>query len=304
MVQEVLQKELQIGDIEAVRRGLLPTTTDDHQLENQMLTGLERMISEKEKDIDPSDAAPLLSNPDKTAKVPKPGKKSSNLIPRFSKALKEMKKHSRWSELRESTLCQKCGEPPEEPLVTSCLHLYCKECLANLAYEASELDLDETACYKCQAIFTESQPCEGLKELEIPDLSASIFQSDKDKTPVKKKFKLTMKYVDSKEYGIVLSTKTLAIKHQLEEWITEDPHRKIIVFTEWYMIMHIMSRICQQEGWKCCHYNGKISHKARDQSLNAFRNPSSEEKILIASLKCGGTGKKSNLHSIFSYLTL
>ena len=295
MVQEVLQKELDVGDVEAVRKKLFPNATNITKPEDQMLKGLEKMIAEKEKDILASDTVPLFSNPDEVAKVPKAGKNSSNLISRFSKDLKEMKKHSKWSELRERTLCHKCGEPPEEPWVTSCLHLYCKECLTNLAYEAAQMDQDKTACCKCQHIFTESQPCEGLKELEILDLSASVFQCDRDKVPLKKKFKLTMNYVDSKDYGVVLSTKALAVKAQLETWMREDPNRKIIVFTEWLMVIHVLARMCQEEGWKCCHYNGKLSNKARDQNLNAFRDPNSEAKILIASLKCGGTGKKSTI---------
>lgn len=299
LLQEVFQeadKKIQkSGDLHQV---LFSNETNISELEDQMLRGMRRMVTEKDKDGVTSDTVPLYASPNEAAKVPKAGnkagKKSSNVLSRFSKLLKEMKKNSKWSELREHTLCQTCGGPPEEPYVTSCLHLYCKECLANLAYEASRLDLDETACHKCQTIFTESKPCEGLKELEIPDLSASVFQ-DKDKAPAKKKFKLTMNYVDSKESGLVLSTKTLAVKAQLEKWIREDPDRKIIVFTEWLMIMHVLSRICQMEGWKCCHYNGKLSHKARDQSLNAFRDPNSDVKVLIASLKCGGTGRKSIL---------
>ena len=299
MVQEVLQKEFRVDDVEALRTGLFPNATDIHETEDQMLTGLKKIIAEKEQEIDTSDTVSLFSNPDEPAKVPKAGKKSSNLISKFSKVLREMKKNSEWSELRERTCCHKCGEPPEEPWVTSCLHLYCKECLTNLAYEASDLDLDQTPCHKCGTIFTESQPCEGLKELEIRDLSESVFQGDKDKAPEKKKFKLTMNYVDSKDHGLVLSTKTLAVKVQLEKWIRDEPDRKIIVFTEWLMVMHVLSRMCQKEGWKCCHYNGKLSHKARDESLAAFRDPNSEVKILIASLKCGGTGKKSTLRSIF-----
>lgn len=300
MVQEVLQKELKIWDVEAMRTELFPNATDISNLEEQMLQGLEKMIAEKEKDIDTSDTVSLFYNPDEPAKAPKAGKTSSNLVSRFSKTLKEMKKVSKWTELRERTLCHKCGDPPEDPWVTSCLHLYCKECLDNLAYEASELDLDQTACRKCETVFTESQPCGGLKELETRDLSGSVFQGNKDKAPEKKKFKLTMNYVDSKEHELILSTKTLAVKEQLEKWIRDDPDRKIIVFTEWLMVMHVLSRVCQKEGWKCCHYNGRLSHKARDESLNAFRDPNSEVKILIASLKCGGTGKKSNIRSIFS----
>ena len=40
--------------------------------------------------------------------------------------------------------------------------------------------------------------------------------------------------------------------------------------------------------WK---YHGKMSHKAREKSISEF-GTDPETKILVASLKCGGTGRK------------
>lgn len=78
--------------------------------------------------------------------------------------------------------------------------------------------------------------------------------------------------------------------------------------------MHLMGRVCQQEGWKSCHvssrartdlplsvhkwcsltsqtqYNGKMSHKSRDRALNEFQDEKSNLQVMVASLKCGGTG--------------
>jgi len=54
--------------------------------------------------------------------------------------------------------------------------------------------------------------------------------------------------------------------------------------------MHVIGKVCQQEKWKSCHYNGRISHSARDQALNEFQSGDSKVQVMIASLKCGGTG--------------
>ena len=74
---------------------------------------------------------------------------------------------------------------------------------------------------------------------------------------------------------------------------------------------HVVGRICQEEGWKCCHvrpitgsitisahflqYNGEMTRKARDETLCFFRDGDSDVRIMIASLKCGGTGQ-SRIH--------
>ena len=70
--------------------------------------------------------------------------------------------------------------------------------------------------------------------------------------------------------------------------------------------MHLVGRICQQEKWACCHvgfgivtrhpsnisqYNGKMSQRLREQALNEFADKQSKIRIMIASLKAGGTGK-------------
>ena len=236
MVQEVLEKELEVCNVENMWKHIISEREDHTSTEENMLVALKKMIEEKEFVLDDSpNGGMLFTSPKDQAEVPKSKKKTDNLVLRFGKFLKDLKKHSKWTELREHSLCHKCGDPPEEPYVTSCLHVYCKDCLTDLAYNASQQDQDETPCAKCGEFFTESQPCEDLKELQIRDLSASIFQGNKEKTDEKKPFKLTMTYIDSKE-GLLLSTKVAAVKVQLEKWIEEDPDGRIIVFTEWLMV--------------------------------------------------------------------
>lgn len=97
-----------------------------------------------------------------------------NLITTYVNILRDLSKESRWAELNDRILCQLCERKPQEPWITGCLHLYCKECLGNLTCEASDLNLDETSCRECKAVFTESQRLEGPKESEFRDLVASV----------------------------------------------------------------------------------------------------------------------------------
>ena len=54
-------------------------------------------------------------------------------------------------------------------------------------------------------------------------------------------------------------------------------------------------------------YHGKMSHKAREEAVEKFRDDP-ELKIMIASLKCGGIGLVSDFqfirHLLFNSLTL
>jgi len=228
MVQEVLEKESGETFTE------LPYYND---VERAMVAGLRRMIAEKKNRPDGAQGTGMVfTKPKEQTNIPRSKKKPDTLKSKFAKFLKELKRKSDWNELKERSLCSECGNAPEEPYVTSCLHLYCKECLTNRSYDASKKKLDHTACGKCGTCYTESVACKGLKELEIRDLSASVFQKGKDETPSDEKpFKLTMNYVDSKD-GLLLSTKTAAVKAQLKRWLEEDPEQKIIVFTEWLMV--------------------------------------------------------------------
>ncbi|KAL9127399.1 MAG: hypothetical protein Q9217_003717 [Psora testacea] len=287
LVQEMLEKEFEATDVKYMWDNLVANPREDCA-EKDMMVNFERMISEKGQCTHTSQGSGLFEVLESHQTETPKRKKSDSLVTKFGRLLRDLKNASKWPEFKDRTLCQRCGEPPEEPHVTSCYHLFCKECLISQASEAAVKDQDRSECSKCGTTFSESIPCDGLKELEIPDLAATVLQNEKEKAPIKKKYQLTKDYVDSND-KLLLSTKVAAVKSQLKAWIGQDPDAKIIVFTEWHMIMHIVGRICQQEGWNSCQYNGKMTTQQRDQALSAFRTTPSV-RIMIASLKCGGTG--------------
>ena len=237
MVQEVLEKEMEVSDIKAIWSMIDTEVEDFNDNEKDMMRSLERMIAGKGTVTDEPDLGDLFANVEPEPTPTKVPKKSRSLVGRFAKLLRDLKRTSKWGELTEHTLCQLCGESPEDPYVTSCYHLFCKDCLTGLAIEAAAKDMDQTECFKCGHVFTESLSCNGLKELEVRDFSASVFQGKikKTETEAKKKFKITMKYVDSDD-KLLLSTKTAAVKEEIAASLREDPNMKIIVFSEWLMV--------------------------------------------------------------------
>ena len=237
IAQEVIEKEFEMFDIEYMWETILTQYPDHTESEEAMLRSLKNMIDRKGTAPPEQRSSGLQFTEPRDRPEPKTAKKKAgSLLHRFGAFLKDLKKQSKWSELRDYSLCHSCGQPPDDPMVISCLHLYCKDCLNNLAYDASHRDLDQTECGKCHKVFTESASCEGLKELEVRDLSASIFQDGKDKEAAPRKaFKLTTEYADGDD-GLILSSKAIAVKNQLAKWIAKDPTCKIIVFTEWLLV--------------------------------------------------------------------
>jgi SNF2 family DNA or RNA helicase len=92
-------------------------------------------------------------------------------------------------------------------------------------------------------------------------------------------------------HGEVLpSTKTIAAKSQILNWIEADPDVKIIVYSQFIPMLQVLGRICHTEGWGLEKYTGGMSHDSRERAIKNFGDPSKGKRILLASLKCGGLG--------------
>ena len=270
LVQEVLEPLLDLESIDNMEQELIRGATLENKNDRKLLKALRRMIEAKPE---------VLEEHEESEQV-----QAGELADRFGSYLKALKANANWVELRSRTQCQSCGDPPENPIVTSCLHLYCEECLQGLANKASAKDQDETACLVCGVVFTEAEPCAGLKELEWNDVWLLNESASRRKRP--QKVNMEWVYHDKK---LVMSAKTTAVQAQVEEWLNEEPDKKVIIFSQFHMIMQIMEKVCQKKNWKYCTYNGKMSHQARDQAIKDFTDDS-ETKIMVASLRCGGVG--------------
>ena len=247
--------------------------TPENKNDRNLLAALRRMIEAKREEPEEPE------EPEESEHV-QPGQ----LAAKFGSYLKTLKANANWTELRTRTLCHSCGDPPENAVVTSCLHVYCEECLQGLASQASANDQDETACLVCGVVFTGAESCVGLKELEWDNnwlLNETIGRKKRPKN-------VNMKWV-AYENKLVMSAKTIAVRTQVEKWLEEEPDKKIIIFSQFHMIMQILEKVCQRKKWKYCTYHGKMPHKARDKVIADFAKDE-DMKIMIASLKCGGIG--------------
>ncbi|KAI9683632.1 MAG: hypothetical protein M1829_004937 [Trizodia sp. TS-e1964] len=212
---------------------------------------------------------------------------------RFRKYLRNLRTGEKWDDLRDRSLCHRCQEIPDEPQVTSCMHVYCNECILVLSHEASRQGLDQTSCLECGEIYTSVEPCYGISELdgELRRESMDNRRSTTGQTPSRqdrKKKPDVLKWINM-EGSLLPSAKTVALKAQILLWFKEKPDEKIIIYTQFRDMISIMSKICQLEGWESREYSGRMSYDCREKSLEAFAT-NKNIKILISSLKCGGVG--------------
>jgi SNF2 family DNA or RNA helicase len=201
---------------------------------------------------------------------------------KFRKFLRSLKDSGKWEEINNKSLCHKCGGVPDNPHVTSCLHVYCKECLEAMLFNAAHNGGDKAKCLACDAVFEQCEPCRGFD------------QAGERRTPDRR----ARKSADSEEIdidylsvggSILPSAKTLAVKAQIQNWVDEDPKAKIIIFTQFRDMIRILSCMMEEEQWGWSQFHGGMSFAARDKAILDFAEKE-ETKVLLASLKAGGIG--------------
>ena len=234
----------------------------DTKFEQDLVDGICLMIDKADEDeVEEEDDTPIEPQPEE--RTPKKKGNSKTLPTRFAKVLRDLKMRSSETQLMIRKLCGQCGGIPEDPLVISCFHVYCKVCLETIQYDAA-LEQKKSACKRCGLVWTESAPCHMLKEMDFRGTSASFDKDGTEGKRTKKRYQLDYKYADTGD-KIVRSSKLLAVERKLIEWVTANPNEKIIVFSEWILpyenlhkstshqadlsSMHLIKRVSDEQGW-------------------------------------------------------
>jgi SNF2 family DNA or RNA helicase len=220
-----------------------------------------------------------------------------------------------WAEVHLRSVCAKCRGPPDDPVCTSCFHVYCQECILALHSECKERGESKTACLECQAEFEESTRCRGLEELGFGDASVQPMIEKKRAKLEKQKNRARQpalgtntgrrsslaSSVDDDEAeperldwlsqgGAMLSSaKLTAAKAAILNWKEKHATQKIIVYTQFLDVGTIFGAVCDSEGWGYVDFNGKMSMDKRSRAIEKFRDDA-DIFIMICSLKAGGVG--------------
>ncbi|PQE14945.1 dna repair rad5 protein [Rutstroemia sp. NJR-2017a WRK4] len=231
----------------------------------------------------------------------------------FDKALDTLNHEELYSRIT----CNICSDVPTSPLITSCSHVFCSDCLLNhLHDQVQEADVDDSfnVCPHCDCIFSTTEP---YRELDMPD--DDNMDGGSDVTRPSKRHKSShggfskqerslSKGVDElgfepftkdstwvtrsdhdRDFPLVPSAKTAALKALLLKGFEEAPLDKVVIYVQFRTLARIIGRMCNGEGWGFVYLTGDASLEHRTKAINKFKN-SDTVNILIAGLKCGGLG--------------
>ncbi|KAL8735482.1 MAG: hypothetical protein Q9181_002789 [Wetmoreana brouardii] len=292
MLQNTIERLFEVEDIEKLMRLTVPDDIAQKDPSRNMLAIMKKMIparvnrTDDSPDVGPSTAAAEDNAEDDFAQQLET---SGPLVFTFRRFLQNMVKGEKWDELKARSLCHKCRDAPEVPYVTDCYHLYCLECLRALQQEAAVRGEERATCCECGLVFEKASCCTGITELAVDAASSASDFSPTDNAATRRKLeKEDLKWIN---YGgdVLPSTKTAAVVAQIEEWQREEPHKKIIVFSQFHILMTVLDKMFTQQEWGHVKYNGAMSQRAREKALSDFEDDPNC-KIMIASLQAGGVG--------------
>jgi hypothetical protein len=229
MLQDTIENLFELEDVQKIWDLCASEINTDQNPAKDMLGTMRKMIQ-------------AHKNPTETAQEPNVETVTPNgqeggadaddsppVVFKFRKFLRELAKSSKWAELIDRSLCHRCRDQPDDPWVTDCEHIYCHECLRSLAFEAAEKGDTQSACLECGHIFATSHPCKGIGELETR--SGSTSSPTRACRPKQKEPDEDIRWI-TMEGNLLPSSKTAAVQAQIEEWLKEDPEKKIIIFSQ------------------------------------------------------------------------
>ncbi|KAJ9551680.1 hypothetical protein OSB04_015725 [Centaurea solstitialis] len=169
----------------------------------------------------------------------------------------------------EEQICGLCHDVAEDPVVTSCGHLFCKPCL--IEFSAS---YGQPACPSCSkpltVDFSSNKDQEDLK----PKMSVKGFKS----SSIINRIRLE---------DFQTSTKIDALKEEIRFMVERDGSAKGIVFSQFTSFLDLISYSLQKSGVKCVQLDGSMSMGAREAAITKFTEDG-ECRVFLMSLKAGG----------------
>ena len=230
MLQETMEDIFELEDIENLWQQTSSEVAADPKSTRDMMKSIRKMIEVKDN---PEDSAAEDEDEDAEDNTDQ----GSKLIFKFRKYIRQLRASSKWEEMKDRSTCHKCLDTPDNPWITSCMHIYCGECLRTMVCEAGANDEDQAACLAdgCNENFNECHPCGGLRELDFEEPPAPQSGEGKPKTRPKRRVKDNMKWVDV-DGQILPSTKTAAVQAQIEKWFREEPTKKVIIFSQFHLM--------------------------------------------------------------------
>lgn len=164
--------------------------------------------------------------------------------------------------------CGLCHDIVEDPVITSCTHVFCKSCLIDFSASVGQV-----SCPSCS------------KPLTV-DFTANDKGDQKSKVTIKgfrSSSILNRIHLDDFQ----TSTKIEALREEIRFMIERDGSAKAIVFSQFTSFLDLIHYSLQKSGVSCVQLDGSMSITARDAALTRFAEDP-DCRIFLMSLKAGG----------------
>ncbi|XP_043688463.1 ATP-dependent helicase rhp16-like [Telopea speciosissima] len=158
-------------------------------------------------------------------------------------------------------VCDICLGAAEDPVVTSCQHVFCKDCLINYSAAMGE----EASCPSCSNMLT-------------TDSTSKL-------SPRKTKRSSILDRIRIEDFQT--STKIEALREEIYVMIQRDGSAKGVVFSQFTSFLDLISYSLEKSGINCVQLVGSMNLTARDSAIKKF-NDDPGCKIFLVSLKAGG----------------
>ncbi|KAJ3670458.1 hypothetical protein LUZ60_010782 [Juncus effusus] len=163
--------------------------------------------------------------------------------------------------------CGICHSAPDDPVVTSCEHIFCKTCLID--YSSSLGDISCPTCSKPLTVDLTSKNSEKRGTKVKGFKSASILNRLNDLSDFK------------------TSTKIDALREEIRNMVENDGSAKGIVFSQFTSFLDLIHYSLKKSGVKCVQLVGSMTLNEREKAIKSFTEDS-DCKIFLMSLKAGG----------------
>ncbi|XP_027363247.1 helicase-like transcription factor CHR28 isoform X2 [Abrus precatorius] len=215
-------------------------------------------------------------------------------------------------------ICLVCNDPPEDPVITMCGHVFCYQCVSEYltgddntcpAVDCKELIGEDVVFSKATLRSCISDDCgdSSSANLDLYDYSL-VQQSDYTSSKIKAvlevlqsncKLKISSSYLSNSLGGCGDSLSSDAedddsdvrvTKHtrKYSESTTEGPI-KAIVFSQWTSMLDLVETSLRQSDIQYRRLDGRMTLVARDKAVKDF-NTDPEITVMLMSLKAGNLG--------------
>ncbi|KAG0204347.1 hypothetical protein BGX28_003702 [Mortierella sp. GBA30] len=234
----------------------------------------------------------LITDFDKATNEDEPMDKASHVQQLLDNLLDDIRRRliERGLDAVECPICMDIGE--ESVILSACGHIYCRACITAHLYNSVEEE--DRKCPECRRV------ARVQDLISVADFNAR-FNPTPETEPVDPKGK--GKAVDGDVTEGPERTLAIDIPKELDQWISSSKidrmidvvkdavakGEKIIVFSQFVSLLHLVEKPLKQENIKYLMYHGSMSADRRNRAVMEMNEDPSIPLMLI-SLKCGSLG--------------